>query len=56
VGVFAAADDLDHAALADLAELERRVAGREPYRSSAQTLHLVGRRRTFRPDLARYTT
>jgi len=56
VGVFAAADDLDRAALADLAELERRVAGREPYRSSAQTLHLVARRRTFPPDLARYTT
>jgi S-adenosylmethionine-dependent methyltransferase len=56
VGVFAAADDLDRAALAALAELERRVAGREPYRSSAQTLHLLARRRTFPPNLARYTT
>jgi SAM-dependent methyltransferase len=58
VGVFAAgaADDLDRAALAKLAELERRVAGREPYRSSAHTLHLVGRRRALRPELARYTT
>ena len=58
VGVFAAgaADDLDRAALTGLAELERRVADREPYRSSAHTLHLVGRRRALRPDLARYTT
>jgi S-adenosylmethionine-dependent methyltransferase len=58
VGVFAAGadDDLDRAALAKLAELERRVAGREPYRSSAHTLHLVGRRRALRPELARYTT
>jgi S-adenosylmethionine-dependent methyltransferase len=48
VGVFAAgaSDDLDRAALAGLAELERRVAGREPYRSSAHTLHLIGRRQT----------
>lgn len=47
VGVFAAdaTDDLDRAALACLADLERRVAGREPYRSSAHTLHLVGKRR-----------
>ena len=58
VGVFAAgaADDLDRAALSGLAELERRVAGREPYRSSAHTLHLIGRRRAFRPELAGYTT
>jgi 23S rRNA (guanine2445-N2)-methyltransferase / 23S rRNA (guanine2069-N7)-methyltransferase len=42
---------LDRAALAGLAELERRVAGREPYRSSARTLHLLARRRVFRPDL-----
>jgi hypothetical protein len=58
VGVFAAgtADDLDRAALTGLAELERRVAAREPYRSSAHTLHLVGRRRAVRPDLTRYTT
>src|SRR6266508_1928178 len=48
VGIFAAgaSDDLDRAALAGLAELERRVAGREPYRSSAHTLHLIGRRQT----------
>jgi SAM-dependent methyltransferase len=48
VGVFAAgaSDDLDRGALAGLAELERRVAGREPYRSSAHTLHLIGRRQT----------
>jgi S-adenosylmethionine-dependent methyltransferase len=58
VDVFAAGadDDLDRAALAKLAELERRVAGREPYRSSAHTLHLVGRRRALRPELAGYTT
>jgi len=48
VGVFAAgaSDDLDRAALTGLAELERRVAGREPYRSSAHTLHLIAQRRT----------
>jgi S-adenosylmethionine-dependent methyltransferase len=48
VSVFAAsaADDLDRTALTRLAELERRVAGREPYRSSAHTLHLIGKRRT----------
>ena len=53
VGVFAEAgdDDLDRAELAALVELERLVAGREPYRSSARTLHLVARRRVFRPDL-----
>jgi S-adenosylmethionine-dependent methyltransferase len=58
VGVFAAgaADDLDRAALTGLAELERRVAGLEPYRSSAHTLHLVGRRRALRPEMAGYTT
>lgn len=36
-------DDLDGAALRALLELERRVAGREPYRSSAQVVHLIGR-------------
>jgi hypothetical protein len=54
VGVFADTgdDDLDPGELATLVELERLVAGREPYRSSARTLHLVARRRVFRPDLA----
>jgi SAM-dependent methyltransferase len=53
VGVFAEAgdDDLDRAELAALLELERLVAGREPYRSGARTLHLVARRRVFRPEL-----
>ena len=53
VGVFADAgdDDLDPDELATLVELERLVAGREPYRSSARTLHLVARCRVFRPDL-----
>jgi len=53
VGVFADAghDDLDPDELATLVELERLVAGREPYRSSARTLHLVARSRVFRPDL-----
>jgi SAM-dependent methyltransferase len=53
VGVFAEAgdDDLDPAELAALVELERLVAGREPYRSSARTLHLIARRRVFRPEL-----
>ena len=53
VGVFADAgdDDLGPAELATLVELERLVAGREPYRSSAGTLHLVARRRVFRPEL-----
>jgi SAM-dependent methyltransferase len=53
VGVFADAgdDDLDPGRLATLVELERLVAGREPYRSSARTLHLVARRRVFRPEL-----
>ena len=57
VGVFADSgdDDLDPAALAALLDLERLVAGREPYRSSARTLHLVARRRVLRPDLAGYT-
>jgi S-adenosylmethionine-dependent methyltransferase len=54
VGVFADAgdDDLDPDELATLVELERLVAGREPYRSSARTLHLVARCRVFRPELA----
>jgi S-adenosylmethionine-dependent methyltransferase len=53
VGVFADAgdDDLGKGELAALVELERLVAGREPYRSGARTLHLVARRRVFRPDL-----
>jgi S-adenosylmethionine-dependent methyltransferase len=53
VGVFADTgdDDLDQRELAALVELERLVAGREPYRSSARTLHLVARRRVFRPEL-----
>ena len=57
VGVFAdiGDDDLGPRALAALVELERLVAGREPYRSSARTLHLVARRRVFRPDLTGYT-
>jgi len=57
VGVFADSgdDDLDPAALAALLDLKRLVAGREPYRSSAQTLHLVGRRRVLRPNLTGYT-
>lgn len=57
VGVFAEAgdDDLDQAERQRLVELERLVAGREPYRSSARTLHLVARRGVFRPDLTGYT-
>jgi S-adenosylmethionine-dependent methyltransferase len=57
VGVFADAgdDDLGHGELAALVELERLVAGREPYRSSARTLHLVARGMIFRPDLTGYT-
>ena len=53
VGVFAEAgdDDLDLAERQRLVELERLVAGREPYRSSARTLHLIARRRVFRPEL-----
>jgi S-adenosylmethionine-dependent methyltransferase len=57
VGVFADAgdDELGQGELAALVELERLVAGREPYRSSARTLHLVARRGIFRPDLTGYT-
>jgi SAM-dependent methyltransferase len=46
VSVFAEGrdDDIDRAALEALLELERRVAGREPYRSSAQVVHLVASR------------
>jgi SAM-dependent methyltransferase len=53
VGVFSDTgdDDLDRGELATLVELERLVAGREPYRSSARTLHLIARRRVFRPEL-----
>jgi SAM-dependent methyltransferase len=53
VGVFTdiGDDDLGPRELAALVELERLVAGREPYRSSARTLHLVARRRVFRPEL-----
>jgi SAM-dependent methyltransferase len=53
VGMFAEAgdDDLDPAERQRLVELERLVAGREPYRSSARTLHLIARRRVFRPEL-----
>jgi S-adenosylmethionine-dependent methyltransferase len=55
VGVFTDTgdDDLDQNELATLVELERLVAGREPYRSSARTLHLIARRRVFRPELPR---
>ena len=57
VGVFVDSgdDDPDPAGLAALVELERLVATREPYRSSARTVHVVGRRRILRPDLAGYT-
>jgi len=57
VGVFTDTgdDDLDQGELATLVELERLVAGREPYRSSARTLHLIARRRVFRPELTGYT-
>jgi S-adenosylmethionine-dependent methyltransferase len=53
VGVFADAgdDDLSRDERQRLIELERLVAGREPYRSSARTLHLIARRRVFRPEL-----
>ena len=56
VGVFTdiGDDDLGPRELAALVELERLVAGHEPYRSSARTLHLVARRRVFRPDLPGY--
>jgi hypothetical protein len=52
--VFAEAgdDDLNQEERATLIELERQVAGREPYRSSARTLHLVARRGVFRPELS----
>jgi S-adenosylmethionine-dependent methyltransferase len=54
VGVFAEAgdDDLNQEERATLIELERQVAGREPYRSSARTLHLVARRGVSRPELS----
>jgi S-adenosylmethionine-dependent methyltransferase len=57
VGVFADAgdEDLGRAERAALIELERLVAGREPYRSSARTLHLIARRGVFRPELTGYT-
>jgi S-adenosylmethionine-dependent methyltransferase len=57
VGVFVdrGGDDPDPAGLAALVELERLVAAREPYRSSARTVHVVGRRRILRPNLAGYT-
>jgi S-adenosylmethionine-dependent methyltransferase len=57
VGVFTDTgdDDLDRGELATLVELERLVAGREPYRSSARILHLIARRRVFRPELTGYT-
>jgi S-adenosylmethionine-dependent methyltransferase len=57
VGVFVDSgdDDPDPAGMAALVELERLVAAREPYRSSARTVHVVGRRRILRPDLAGYT-
>lgn len=53
VGVFAEAgdEDLGRSERQRLVELERLVAGREPYRSSARTVHLIARRRVFRPDL-----
>jgi S-adenosylmethionine-dependent methyltransferase len=57
VGVFvdSSDDDPDPAGLAALVELERLIATREPYRSSARTVHVIGRRRVLRPDLAGYT-
>jgi S-adenosylmethionine-dependent methyltransferase len=57
VGVFVDSgdDDPDPAGLAALVELERLVAAREPYRSSARTVHVVGRRKILRPNLAGYT-
>jgi SAM-dependent methyltransferase len=58
VGVFADAgdDDPGQGELTALIELERLIADREPYRSSARTVHLVGRRRILRPDLTGHTT
>jgi ubiquinone/menaquinone biosynthesis C-methylase UbiE len=46
VNVFAEGrdDEAEGDAPRALLELERRVAGREPYRSGAQVVHLVGRR------------
>jgi S-adenosylmethionine-dependent methyltransferase len=57
LGVFTDAgdDDLSQGEPAALVELERLVAGREPYRSSARTLHLIARCRGLRPDLTGYT-
>jgi len=57
VSVFAEArhDDLDRAELTQLVELERRVAGREPYRSSSHIVHLVGKRASIGASLPRYT-
>jgi len=57
VGVFVDSgdDDPDPAGLNALVELENLVAAREPYRSSARTVHVVGRRKILRPDLAGYT-
>jgi S-adenosylmethionine-dependent methyltransferase len=56
VGVFTSADaDPDPRHVDVLLELERRVAGHEPYRSSAQIVHLIGRRTVLRPELPRYT-
>jgi ubiquinone/menaquinone biosynthesis C-methylase UbiE len=46
-------DDLDGAAVRALLELERRVAGREPYRSGAQVVHLIARRVTARNSRVR---
>lgn len=55
VNVFAEGrnDDVDEAALRAMLELERRVAGREPYRSGAQVVHLIGRRVTARTSQVR---
>jgi S-adenosylmethionine-dependent methyltransferase len=46
-------DEVDGAAQRALLELERRVAGREPYRSGAQVVHLIGRRIAARPSQVR---
>ena len=55
VSVFAEGrdDEAEGAAPRALLELERMVAGREPYRSGAQVVHLVGRR--ARVDTPRVT-
>ncbi len=57
VSVFAETrhDDLDSAALKQLVQLERRVAGREPYRSSSHIVHLIGKRASVGASLPRYT-